>query len=142
MDLTLRNRIDNDLRDMFVTDAKPTGNQILDPILQLMAISPVLTPKPITYWLREISNQGEALREQALRQLEAQGIVKRKDAKILWVFGTRRYPMIDQKEQREAKLRILGVVLRDDIPAPHDIMLVALANACGLLRPHTTAIRS
>ena len=37
MDLTLRNRIDNDLRDMFVTDAKPTGNTILDPVLQLMS---------------------------------------------------------------------------------------------------------
>src|SRR6202012_1921637 len=71
MDLTLRNRIDNDLRDMFVTDAKPTGNSILDPILQLMSVFPILTPKPITYWLREISNMGESLREQGLRQLEA-----------------------------------------------------------------------
>ena len=35
MDLTLRHRIDNDLRDMFVTDATPTGNPIFDPVLQL-----------------------------------------------------------------------------------------------------------
>ena len=134
MDLTLRNRIDNDLRDMFVTDAKPTGNPVLDPVLAVMATSPVLAPKPIAHWLHEIANQGEALRETALRQLEAHGILKRKDAKIFWVFGSRRYPLLDQKEQREAKLRILGVILRDDIPMPHDIMLVALANACGLFR--------
>jgi hypothetical protein len=132
MDLTLRRRIDNDLREMFVTDAMPTDNPVLDPILQLMALTPVLTPKPIAYWLREIAGQSEGLREKALRQLEAQNVLKRQDAKILWVFGTRRYPLLHRKEQREVKLRLLGVVLRDDIPEPHDIMLVALAHACGL----------
>jgi len=134
MDLTLRRRIDNDLRHIFVVDAAPTGNPVLDPVLQPMTIAPVLTPKPITYWLRQLADEGEALRERALRQLEAHGILKREDKKILWMFGTRRYPILHQKEQREAKLRILGVVLRDDIPEVHDIMLVALAHACGLFR--------
>lgn len=132
MDLTLRRRIDNDLQDMFVTDATPTDNPILDPVLQLMALAPILTPKPITHWLREIAGQGEALRERVLRQLEANKMLRCEDAKILWVFGTRRYPLLHQKEQREVKLRLLGVILRDDIPEPHDIMLVALAHACGL----------
>ncbi|MGE3623361.1 MAG: GPP34 family phosphoprotein [Bdellovibrionales bacterium] len=134
MDLTLLRRIDNDLRDMFVTDAQPTDNPILDPVLQIMSMAPVLTPRPIAAWLHDISNMGENLQEQALRHLEALGILRREDKKILWMFGTRRYPIIDQKEQREVKLRILGVILRDDIPTPHDIMLVALANACGLFR--------
>jgi golgi phosphoprotein 3 len=132
MDLTLRGRVDNDLRDIFVTDTAPVGNPILDSVLQTMALSPVLTPRSIAYWLRQLADEGEALREKALRQLEAREIVKREDKKILWVFGARRYPLLNQKERREVKLRILGVVLRDDIPEPHDIMLVALAHACGL----------
>jgi hypothetical protein len=61
-------------------------------------------------------------------------IIKREDRKILWVFGARRYPIIHGKETREAKLRILNVILGDDIPEAHDIMLVALADACGLFR--------
>ena len=134
VDLTLRQRIDNDLKDMFVTDATPTGNSLLDPVLQQMAMAPVLSPKPIAHWLRTFAAEGEALREQGLRHLEALGILKREDKKILWMFGSRRYPMIHQEEQREAKLRVIGVILRDDIPAPHDIMLVALAHACGLFR--------
>jgi Golgi phosphoprotein 3 len=134
MDLTLRQRIDNDLRDMFVTNGTPTGNPILDPVLQLMSIAPVLTPKPIIYWLQQLADEGQSLREQALRQLEANGILRREDAKILWVFGTRRYPILQEKERREAKLRVLGVILRDDIPDAHDIMLVALAHACDLFR--------
>lgn len=132
MDLTLRHRIDNDLRDMFVTDATPTGDPVLDPILQMMALSPVLTPKPITHWLRHFADEGEALREKALKRLETRGILAREDKKILWVFGARRYPLLHHEEQREVKLRILGVILQDDIPAPHDIMLVALAQACDL----------
>src|ERR1700722_20630473 len=63
MDLMLRRRIDNDLKNIFVTDAAPTGNPVLDPVLQTMAVAPVLTPNPITAWLRELADEGEGLRE-------------------------------------------------------------------------------
>jgi hypothetical protein len=134
MDLTLRRHIDNDLRDIFVTNSTPVDDDILDPILQVMAVDPLLTPKPIIEWLRRLADEGEALREKALRRLEARGILHREDKKILWVFGSRRYPMRHHEEQHEVKLRILGVILREGIPEAHDIMLVALAQACGLFR--------
>jgi Golgi phosphoprotein 3 len=134
MDLMLHRRIDNDLRDMFVTDTLPTGDDILDPVLQIMTLAPVMTPRPIAKWLRELMDESEALREKALRRLEARGIIRREDRKILWVFGARRYPVIHDKEVREVKLRILGVILGDDIPTPHDIMLTALAEACDMFR--------
>jgi hypothetical protein len=134
MDLTLRRRLDNDLKNIFVTDATPTGDDILDPVLQVMATAPLLSPKPITEALRQLADEGEALREKALKRLEARGILRREDKKILWVIGVRRYPMQHHEEQREAKLRILGVILREGIPEAHDIMLVALAQACGLFR--------
>jgi len=134
MDLTLRQRLDNDLKDLFITDTAPTGDIILDPVLQTMALAPILEPHPITYWLRQLMDEGEALREKALQRLVSHGILKRDDKKILWVFGTRRYPMLHDQEVREVKLRILGVILRDDIPSPHDMMLTALAQSCGLFR--------
>ncbi len=134
MDLTLRNHIDNDLRDMFVVDQSPTGDDILDPALQVMSLAPVLTPHPIAYWLRLFADEGEAFREKAFRRLEARGIIRRQNKKILWVFGSRRYPLVEEKELREVKLRILGVVLGDDIPSPHDVMLTSLAEFCGLFR--------
>jgi len=132
MDLSLHRRIDNDLKTMFVSETQPTGDEMLDSTLRVMAIAPVLEPKPITHWLKQLSEEAGALREQALRRLEVRGIIKREDRKILWVFGVRRYPLIHDKEIREVKLRILGVILGDDIPAPHDMMLTALAQACGL----------
>jgi len=36
-------------------------------------------------------------------------------------------------EQKEAKLRILATLLGDDLPTPHDTVLVGLGRAGGLL---------
>lgn len=132
MDLTLRRRIDNDLKDMFTVDTTPTGDNILDPALQVMSLAPILSPQPINHWLRIFMAEGEALREKSLRRLEARGIIKCENKKLLWVFETRRYPIIHNQETREVKQRILGVILRQEIPLPDDIMLTALAQACGL----------
>jgi hypothetical protein len=97
-------------------------------------LAPVLTPHPIAYWLRQLGDEAEAYREKALRHLEKRGIIRRQERKILWVFGVRRYPLVNDQEVREVKLRILGVVLGNDIPTPHDIMLTCLAESCGLFR--------
>lgn len=132
MDLSLRRRIDNDLKNIVVTDTLPLGDDILDPVLRMMALEPILSPHPINHWVRLFAEEGEALRRRAIRRLEARGIITETNTKILWVFGSRRYPLIHDHEVREVKLRILGVILGDDLPSPHDMMLTSLAQACGL----------
>jgi hypothetical protein len=134
MDLTLRSRVDNDLRDMFVVDNAPTGDDILDPLLRVMSLAPVLTPQPLSYWLRLFAEEGAALREKALRRLESRGIIRRADRKILWVFGSRRYPLIEDKEVREVKSRLQEIIFGAGVPTPHDVMLIGLADTCGLFR--------
>jgi Golgi phosphoprotein 3 len=132
MDLSRLSRVDCDLRNLFVVSAAPTGDDILDPVLRALALEPVLASRSIIDELRFLSDEGEALRERALHRLVERGILKREERKFLWVFSARRYPMLHDKEVREVKLRILGVVLGDDIPEPQDVMLVSLAEACGL----------
>jgi hypothetical protein len=139
MDLMKQGRVDCDLRNLFVVTALPVEDDILDPVLRALALEPVLATRSITDELRFLADEGEALRERALQRLVDRGILKREDRKILWVFGTRRYPILQDKELREAKLRVLNVVMGDEIPDPHDIMLVALVEACGLFRHILTA---
>ena len=43
------------------------------------------------------------------------------------VFRTRRYPKVDGKAEREVKLRIMGVLFSDVIPAPRDIVIISLS---------------
>lgn len=134
MDLMRLHRVDCDMRSLFVITAEPTGDDILDPVLQALALEPVLATRAIADELRFLSDEGEVMRERALQRLVERSILKREERKMFWVFGVRRYPLIHDKEMREVKLRILGVILGDDVPEPHDIMLVALAEACGLFR--------
>lgn len=132
MDLTLRHRVDNDLKHMFVVDAEPVDDELLDPVLQVMALAPVMEPRTIAYWLHHVAAEGEALRERALKRLEARGILKREEKKILWIFTAERYPILHEGDVRQIKQRMRSVILGDDIPLPHDMMLTALARACGL----------
>jgi hypothetical protein len=132
MDLMRQRRIDCDVTHLFVIDDTPIGDELLDPVLRLIAAEPANQERMIIDELRTLSDEGEALRGRALQRLVDRNILGAKERKILWIFGARRYPAVHDREIRAAKLRILNTVLGDTIPDPHDIALVALADACGL----------
>ena len=50
------------------------------------------------------------------------------------MFRARRYPIVDGQAEREVKLRIMGVLFSDDIPDPRDIVILCLADACGIFK--------
>jgi Golgi phosphoprotein 3 len=131
MDLALMNRIDNDLDKLFLTDRTPTGEPILD--FCLVKISALKEPVTTKGWVETLSEDGNTLREMALDRLVERGILRRENRRFLWVFHNRVYPMIDDREIIEVKKRIADIVFSDEIPNPRDIVLIALANASGLL---------
>lgn len=132
MDLALRNRIDNDLHEMFVINPAPTGDGLLDATLRLMSLTP--EPMPVARWLRQLSEEAEGLREKALQRLVARGILRCEDKQILWVFHAASYPVSDRREGNAVKLRVLTSLLSAEIPESRDIVLVSLADACGLFQ--------
>jgi hypothetical protein len=132
MDLTLRNRIDNDMRDLFPVDPTPTGDDILDPVLQTLSVAPVLTPQTIAHWLRQLANEAILFREKALRRLEKRGIVHNQSFGIFWVFGPQQSQKIDKQKLREVRSGLLSTITSDDVPSQHGIMLTGLVKSCGL----------
>ncbi len=129
MDLALQDKLDSDLQGMMVVDTTPVGDDILDPVLeQLRGIETRLQPRT---WLMRLARTG-FIKEHALARLVGRGILRREEKRVLWVFGSRRYPVIDDREEREAKLRILEVLLRGEIPDPRTVVLICLADACSL----------
>lgn len=131
MDLALANRIDTDLKRLMVVDSTPTGDNMLDPALAQITADD--EERDAAFWVKEIAGDGDAIRETALARLVQRGILSRQDERFLWVFKSRRYPMIDGKEEREVKLRILETILSEDtIPDPRDIVLICLVDACGI----------
>ncbi len=133
MDLAFANRIDTDPEQMIVINATPTENPMLDQVLKRISGSD--QTRDTAAWLEIISEeQGESIQEQAIESLIARGVLERKEEKFLWVFRSRRYPMMDGELQREARQRVVGVLFSGDIPDPRDIALICIADACGLLK--------
>ena len=50
------------------------------------------------------------------------------------VSRSRRYPTRDGKTVEEVQLRVMRTIFSDDIPDPHDIVIICLADACGVFR--------
>ena len=129
MDLAMEDRIDTDLDNLILLDATPVGDSLLDPTLAQIAAG---EKQDARYWVERTAEQAEKIREEALSRLVARGILERQEDRFLWVFRSRRYPAVDGKVEREVKLRIMEVLFSDEIPDPRDVMLICLADACGI----------
>ena len=132
MDLALENRIDTDLNRLVLIDPTPLGDDLLDPTLSLIARTK--ETYDARQWVEQIADTSEEIRERALARLVGRGILRREEDRFLWMFQSRRYPIVDGEPEREVKLRILGVLFGNDIPDPRDIVIISLADACGILR--------
>lgn len=130
MELALENRIDTDLRSLYVIDPAPTGDALLDETLQKVHAEP--SRQPTSYWLSEIAWQTQDLQERVLAQLVDKGVLKIEDRKILWVFAVRRYPLLDDREVTEVRTRLRTLISGDSIPDARDAVLIGLVNACQL----------
>jgi Golgi phosphoprotein 3 len=131
MELAIRDRIDTDLHKLMLVDSTPTGEPVLDGILAQMAAQP--GSYSTDDWVDFLKHNGQEIHDAALARLVERGILRREDGRVLWVFGTRRYPMIENEEQQEVKLRIARLLMSDEIPDARDIVIIGLAESCGLL---------
>lgn len=130
MDLALRDRIDTDLKRLILVDATPTGDDILDDALAKLA-EPGGEGRTLD-GLDRIAAAAEEYRARALARLVARGILREEQGRFLWMFHTRRYPLIDDRETREVRARLRQILLGDEIPAPRDVVLICLIAACRL----------
>ena len=131
MDLALENRIDTDLKQLMLVDSTPLGDDLLDPTLADIAAA--TETHDARFWVeRTALRSADAIREAALDRLVERGILQRQEDRFLWVFRSRRYPVIDDRMEREVKLRIMEILFSDEIPTPRDVVIIGLAHACNL----------
>ncbi len=131
MDLAIHNRVDADLEQLMVVDGTPLGDDILDDVLRRLG-KPAGDLK-ITQAIYDTIPYVEEYKSRALARLLAHGILREENGRHLWVFRTRRYPVIDNAEQHEVRTRLRQILLTDEIPDPRDIALICLIDACHLL---------
>jgi hypothetical protein len=131
MDLAMENRIDTDLEHLILLDSTPIDDDLLDSALADIAKG---EKNDVRFWVEHTAQHAYEIREEALSRLVDVGVLEREDDRFMWVFKSRRYPTIDGTVEREVKLRIMGVLFSDEIPDPRDVMLICLADACGIFR--------
>ncbi|MBE0477933.1 GPP34 family phosphoprotein [Candidatus Aerophobetes bacterium] len=130
MDLSLMDRIEVDLDNLRLVDALPTGDSLFDWVLARIARS--RETRTVAYWIITLRQESKDIEEQVLERLIHKQILREEEQKILWVFARRRYPMQNDREEKEVKTRIRSVVLSDDIPDSRDVVLISLIKACYL----------
>ena len=135
MDLALENRLDADLDRLVVVDPTPLGDDLLDPALARVAESE--ETHDAGYWVHRIAEGGDGIRAEALARLVEAGVLQSAEEGAMLpspkVARARRYPTVDgEAEQQEVRLRIMGVLFGDDIPSPRDVVIICLADACGV----------
>ena len=132
MDLALENRIDTDVDKLVLMDSNPLEDNLLDPVLADIAASS--ETHGARYWIEHVVDRADDIRETAIDRLVERGILKWEEGQFLWVFRSRRYPVIDGTAEREVKLRIMEVLFSDKIPSPRDVVIINLAHACNLFK--------
>ena len=131
MDLALENRIDTDLETLVLVDDTPVGDPLLDETLAEIAAS---DPRDARFWVEHTAARGEDIRERTLASLVEQGVLEARDVRVLWLFRSRRYPARDQAAKNAVKLRIMEVLFSEEIPHPRDVVIICLADTCGIFK--------
>lgn len=131
-ELALLNKIDNDRENLFIIDTENTGSPILDDVLEVFRQSKQ-SETTIQRCLQVLMPHAGNIEQLVVDQLVKKGIVKQVEEKILWVFPSRRYPIINNREITDVETRIRNLVLSEtEIPSPRDAILVCLIDAAGL----------
>lgn len=136
MDLALEDRIDTDMKRLLLVDPTPVGDDLLDPMLAMIAEDG--DTQDAAQWVERIATSEivESVREGAINRLIERSILERETGGFLsltrWMARTGRYPRVSGAAGREVEERIMGILFAEDIPEPRDAMLIALIDACGI----------
>ena len=131
MDLALENRIDTDVHRLFLVDSTKIGDRLLDPMLTEIAQTSEV--HDALYWVEHATRHADEIREVALARLIDDRILELRDDRFLRIFGTRRYLLLDGEAERNLTRRIKAVLLSEKIPDPRDVVIITLADGCGLV---------
>lgn len=131
MELAELGRIDTDLERLFVVSEEPVENELVNSLLH--EIIREENDQNIRFWVERTAVHAEAIREHALNSLIEKGILEKREQQFLWVFRSRKYPIIDGRAEKEVKLRLFEVLLSDALPSPRDVVILCLSHACGIL---------
>lgn len=130
MDLAINNRIDTSPERLYVLDSAPLYEPPLDRALERIISEGA--ERAVEYWIRELSDDYQALEGLLVERLISRGILFRGQYDRLWVMGTGYGVAEDGKPLADVRRRIARELSDETIPDPRDMLIFSLADACEL----------
>lgn len=131
MNLAMEHRIDTDLEKLIVDKKEAIGNDVLDIVSNEIQLDQ--SDHNIKYWIDKLTEKSDSYKNMILNSLIRKGVLKIEDKKVLWVFSSRKYPVIDDTEITEVRARVRELVFSDEIPDIQDIVIISMLFYSGML---------
>lgn len=133
LELAFTGHLDNDLENIFIVDAAPAGNALLDEILQDLTAEG--SPLPLARALALVSTQAPAGMKFALENLVREGVLREVSERGCHA-GERRYEKTGRSVVEGLRARLRRAVLSAEVmPDTRDVVILGLMEACRLT-PH------
>ncbi len=139
-ELSLISRIDTDMDSLILLDSTETGDPVLDPILREIADDPV--QRNAQYWIERFAPRAESIIDLSLDRLVELDVLEHHEGDF-WTLGRGiwRSDVIGRADGSQegtavefVRTRISKVIFSDEIPAPRDIIIIALIDTCDVFR--------
>ena len=132
LDLSFRDRIDTGPRTLQVIDPTPTGDELLDPTLaRIVAESDSHSPR---YWVERLAPQADDINEVVFHRLVQRDMVEHDTAGFWSLSGkvarSGSCPLVHGASGEQIRDRVMRTLFDDEVPDPHDVMVIGLVRAC------------
>lgn len=142
MELALQGRVQETPTGAIIVDPTPTGDPLSDEVLRRIAEAD--EPRTPSYWVGRLAGTTPRLKDRLIEGLVARGILERREKRILWIFRSHSYPLVDAAVEQRIRERLRAVVIDGQAPDRRTAALIGLVRACNLIdelfapheRPH------
>ena len=133
-ELSFIGRIDSDMESLILLDSTETGNPNLDPILREIAAES--QQHNVRYWIERLAPLAETIVHQTLDSLSKRGVLEHHDGDFWTISQFALQSTVDHDGERVefVKTRVRRIIFADQLPDPRDVIIIALAQACDVLR--------
>jgi hypothetical protein len=131
LDLYFQDRIKFEDKNIQVVDHTPTGNDILDEVLDLLGNA--TKTRDVKYWVNRIHSKVKGLKHRLADRLVEQNVLAREEHRLLWVFNYNRYPTQNFAPEYDIRNSIRNIILYDEQPTEKEAALISLVKACELV---------
>jgi Golgi phosphoprotein 3 len=130
MELAMMGRLQETPHDTVIADPRPTGYEVMDDALTRIAAAD--TPRSASYWVGRLAGRMPRLKDRLLEGLVARGVLEQRERRILWVFPSRSFPLVNAAAEQQVRERLRAVILGGQIPDRRTAALLGLVRACNL----------